>query len=129
EGNIYFDIKNVTAWSYNVKSDAIIYQTNDTGSQAMLLLRLSKNFLITKIAKTGETAATNFTWQDNGESVAFLKNENENTSIGLYRLNNANYMEINKEYVHELDSNKVFTSLLRISHDGQKVFFEIGNNT
>ncbi|RUT70265.1 S9 family peptidase [Flavobacterium cupreum] len=129
EGNIYFDIKNVTAWSYNVKSDAIIYQTNDTGSQAMLLLRLSKNFLITKIAKTGETAATNFTWQDNGESVAFLKNENENTSIGLYRLNNANYMEINKEYVHELDSNKVFTSLLRISPDGQKVFFEIGNNT
>lgn len=134
DGYICHSIRNVRAWSYNSKCDIIICQAGVSGKQKLFLIPLSKPFNEIKIAqRNNDGSASDFTWQDNGQSVAFLLRNRETVSIGMYRIATAQYIELKPENFAKLKPGKTITSTsftpLRISDDGQRVFFGIENKT
>lgn len=130
-GDSFFDIQNVSAWSYNRESDAIIYHSGTIGNRVLFLLRLENPSDVIKISGTERDTVTDFSWQENGQAVAFLKEHDGNVSIGLVRLPTGKYHELRTKDIpiartrHSTAS--TFSIPLRISPDGQRVFFGVQN--
>ncbi|WP_298152196.1 prolyl oligopeptidase family serine peptidase [Flavobacterium sp.] len=130
DGAKRFTIENAGAWSYNAKADALIYQDSMAGNHRLFLYRFSK-FGLVHIPDVGTEAVTDFSWQDNGQSVAFLKQNSDNAIIGLFNLLTGKYQEMKPIDCAGVKQDKIFMSTtftpLKISPDRTKVFFGIGN--
>lgn len=124
DGNAERSIGDVRAWDYNLKTDCLIYHAGG-------------RLLETSTKTNGDTKAvtcipngnvTQFAWQENGQSAAFIIRDGDNSKIGYYRMGSGTYFELTAEGFG-LNPSKMFTSTsftpLKISKDGQKVFFGI----
>lgn len=124
-------VSDAGAWSYHSKADVLLYQDSMAGSAGLFCLRFSEPFGLVHLSDVGTALVTDFSWQDNGQSVAFLEHQVDKTSIGLFNLLTAMYQELQPKDCAGLMENKILLSSsvapLRVSGDGAKIFFGIGN--
>jgi len=130
DGDKRFTIADAGAWSYNAKADVLIYQDSLAGNRRMFLYRFSK-FGLAPIPDAGTEAVSDFSWQENGQNVAFLKQESDDANVGLFNLITGKYQEMKHENCPGVKQDKIIMSTtftpLKVSPDGTKVFFGIGN--
>jgi dipeptidyl aminopeptidase/acylaminoacyl peptidase len=130
-GEPFFSIQDVTAWSYNGKSDAIVYHAGTVGNRVLVLQPLANPANTIKVAGAERDSVSDFSWQDNGQSVAFFKQFKGNIKLGLLSLGTGRYQEVRVEEIpivrtrHSTAS--TFSIPLSISPDGERVFFGIQN--
>jgi dipeptidyl aminopeptidase/acylaminoacyl peptidase len=115
-------ITNVTNFSFNPKANVLICDSNKKPT----LIDLNKELKIKTIKNTTESNYSDFVWQKEGESVAFLSSDKD-TKIVYYQLKEGKLYIFDPLFFDHFPkdvniTNSAFTALT-ISDDGTKVFF------
>lgn len=114
----------VSTYSYNPNANAIVF----TVKGRLILLDLTTKIEKTVMVTSAQTTYSDFTWQKNGQSIAYFVNDSIN-SIGHYKIEEQqNYIFNPLQFVDFPLANEIYNSsftALTISDDGTKVFFGI----
>lgn len=115
-------ITNVTNFSYNATAKALICDSN----KKLTIINLDKSSNTKVIEESSESNYSDFAWQKNGESVAFLYN-NKGITLGQYKVKENKLFNLNPSLFKDFPKdtgiyNSSFTALT-ISDDGSKIFF------
>lgn len=115
-------ISGVGLYSYNTEANSIVYSVKNE----LMVLNLNSN-MTTTILKASETSRfSDFVWQKNGESIAYLFT-NSTVKLGLYRIESQENFVFDQDLFSSFPKddiiyNSSFTALT-ISEDGTQVFF------
>lgn len=120
-------IPNVSIYSYNEKTNSVVYSMGNK----LLLLNLTTTVTSTIMGGSGKTTFSDFTWQQNGESVAYFITDSK-IDLGLYKIKTQENFVFNSESYASYPKdttiiNSSFTELT-ISADGTMVFFGLKPN-
>lgn len=122
EGKQHTIIPNVSTYSYNSKSNALIC----VSASQLLLFYLDTPFKKNVIADNTESTYSDIVWQKNGESLAYFIHATT-TKIAYYRLKGKQLYTFDPlEYDSFPKDSQVYNAsftALTISDDGSKVFF------
>ena len=115
-------IPNVSLYSYNEKANSVVYSLDNK----LLLLNLTTAVTSTIMEGSEKSTFSDFTWQQNGESIAYFITDSK-IDLGLYKIKTEENFVFNSESYanYPKDSviiNSSFTQLT-ISADGTMVFF------
>lgn len=129
----------IDSYSYNPKADAVAYTTKSENNTTIALYHLRTK---TSIEITGTTEAckySNIVWQENGASIAFLKQHLDDTGktirtcVGYYTIIEGKLLIFNPTGQDDFpaDTKIISTSStnLSISKDGKRIFFGLKKTT
>jgi dipeptidyl aminopeptidase/acylaminoacyl peptidase len=132
-------LSDIDFYSYNPKIDAVAYTAKSGNSTTIALFHL-RDKIITVVERTAETCKyTNIIWQENGSSIAFLKQPLDaaekiiRTSVGHYAITEGKLAVFNPALQNDFPADMEIISSpisnLSISKDGKRIFFKVKKTT
>jgi len=119
-------IPNVTEFSFNPKKTRLAFISVSNGKSSVGILTVGDKMTTGTIAVYSISIFSNLVWQENGKSLAFLKEAGTITNLLHYDLGNKKLSEANSEKLTGFPANGTITSSsfvpLTVSADGKRVF-------
>lgn len=117
---------NVTELNYNNEKNALAYTIAEKNNNQINILFFEKEKEQTLLVENSSSNYSGLTWQSNGTSISFFKDKKK---IGYYSLRENRLFEFDTNTEGNLANNHQLyirgNSSLKISEDGNHVFFEI----
>jgi dipeptidyl aminopeptidase/acylaminoacyl peptidase len=125
-------LEDIGMYSYNSKADAVAYTTKSGNNTTIALFHL-RDKVTTVIANTTEACSySDIVWQENGKSIAFLKQPSDDTkkttrtSVGYYIIAEDKLYTFNPaerdNFPVDMEIISSFANLT-IAQDGKRIFF------
>lgn len=125
----------IDIYSYCPKINALAYTTKSEHTAAIALINLRSGVRTAIDRTTGSCSYSNIVWQENGASVAFLKQSLDaakktiQNSVGYYTIHEGKLAVFNPALQHDfsrgMEISSASTANLSISNDGKRIFFKI----
>lgn len=128
-------LDNIDIYSYNPKAETVAYTTRSGNTTTITLLNLRTKANAVISSTTDNCKYSNIVWQENGASIAFLKQpldaaeKTVRTSVGYYTITEGKLTTFNPAVQHDFPADmEIFSSPianLNIAKDGKRIFFKI----
>lgn len=132
-----YQIENVRDYAYNQKSNQLIYSADAPSGCRVSILNINTKFSGLNVIENDNYNYTNFVWQKNAGSVAFIRSKRlKNTDpseqikeIVYYKIDSRKITIFQPDSISDFDKKYIIKSESlsdqTISEDGKRVFFKI----